>query len=430
MSTSIVIDHLCRIEGHGGITVEIKDGKATRVQMEILEGTRFFEALLKGRIYSEVPGIVSRICSICSGVHTITSQLAVEEAFAVTVTPQTVLLRDLFLQGGNIESHALHVFCLALPDYLGYSGAIAMAADYPDKVKLGLELKKIGNTVQEVVGGRAVHPVNTVVGGFGKVPSANELRQLRSKLVAGLDLAQTAVDFMASLEIPRFTESPTLYAALRPADGSFSLLGEQICLSNSQAYPVHEYRQVCNEFVVSHSHSKHSMFTGQPFMVGALARLMINGRALKGRAKEAAQRLGLDSFTENIFHNNTAQVVELVYSLEHSIQLIDELLRAGVKPEKPAAVKVRAAGGTGAAEAPRGILYHSYTFDEQGRLTSADVIAPTSQNAANIEKDMRVAVERLASEPKEVLAHKLEMVARAYDPCLSCSVHLVDLTNG
>jgi len=429
MSTSIVVDHLCRIEGHGGITVEIKNGKATRVQMDILEGTRFFEALLKGRIYSEVPGIVSRICSICSGVHTITSQLAVEDAFGVKVTPQTTRLRDLFLQGGNIESHALHVFCLALPDYLGYSGAIAMAVDHPDKVKLGLELKKIGNTVQEVVGGRAVHPVNTVVGGFGKVPSADELRELRRTLVAGLDLAQKAVDFVATLEAPRFTESPTLYAALRPADGSFSLVGEQICLSNGEAYPIHDYRKVCNEFVVRHSHSKHSMFKGQPFMVGALARLMINGKALKGKAQEAAQRLGLDKYTDNIFHNNTAQVVELVYSLEHSIELIDELLEEGVKPEKPASVQVKAGSGTGAAEAPRGILYHSYTFDEQGRLTSADVIAPTSQNAANIEKDMRVAVERLAHESREVLAHKLEMVARAYDPCLSCSVHLVELSN-
>ncbi|MBC7187939.1 MAG: Ni/Fe hydrogenase subunit alpha [Calditrichaeota bacterium] len=430
MSTSIVIDHLCRIEGHGGITVEIKNGKATRVQMDILEGTRFFEALLKGRIYSEVPAIVSRICSICSGVHTITSQLAVEDAFGVKVSRQTTLLRDLFLQGGNIESHALHVFCLALPDYLGYSGAIAMAADHPDKVKLGLELKKIGNTVQEVVGGRAVHPVNTVVGGFGKVPSAAELRELRAKLVVGMDLAQKAVDFMATLEAPRFTESPTVYAALRPADGSFSLVGEQICLSTGEVFPIHDYRKVCNEFVVKHSHSKHSMYKGQPFMVGALARLMVNGKALTGKAKEAAERLGLTSFTENIFHNNTAQVVELVYSLEHSIALIDELLQAGIKQEKPAAVELRAGQGTGAAEAPRGILYHSYSFDDKGRLTSADVIAPTSQNAANIEKDMRVAVERLASEPKEVLAHKLEMVARAYDPCLSCSVHLVDLGNG
>ncbi len=429
MSTSIVVDHLCRIEGHGGITVEVKNGKATRVHMDILEGTRFFEALIKGRSYSEVPGIVSRICSICSGVHTITSQLAVEDAFGVQVTEQTRRLRDLFLQGGNIASHALHVFCLALPDYLGYSGAIAMAADHPDKVKMGLELKKIGNTIQEVVGGRAVHPVNTVVGGFGRVPSREELSALRDKLVVGLDLAQKAVDYMVTLEAPRFTESPTVYAALRPTDGSFSLMGEQICLSTGECFPIRDYRKVCNEFVVPHSHCKHSKYNGQPFMVGALARLMINGKALRGKARETAERLQLTSFTENIFHNNTAQVVELVFSLEHSIELVDELLREGVRAEKPAAVAVQAGEGTGAAEAPRGTLYHSYRFDDQGRLEWADVIAPTSQNAANIEKDLRVAVERLASEPKEVLAHKLEMVARAYDPCLSCSVHLVDLSN-
>jgi len=425
MQKSVVVDHLCRVEGHGGINVAIEDGKVVRVEMDIFEGTRFLEALVVGRSYNEVPPILSRICAICSAVHTITSLMAIEDAFDTKVSSQTELLRDLLVQGGNIESHALHLFCLALPDFLGYSGAFTLVSDHPQEVKRGLELKKLGNTIQETIGGRAVHPVNAILGGFGKIPTKETLLRLKEELIRGLEEALTAIEFMASLEIPNFSQSPTVYAALGSSAQEYSLFGDKIIFSSRESREIKSYKEVCNETVVPHSHAKQSHFKGKPFMVGALARVMLNGHKLNSEAKKAKEKLGLDSPTENILHNNTAQAIEIVYSIEKSIQIIDELVEKGIKDEKPVKIKPKAGQGTAAAEAPRGTLYHSYTFDKEGRVTKADVITPTAQNLANVEKDFRASAERLIDESEKSLQAKLEMVARAYDPCISCSVHLV-----
>jgi sulfhydrogenase subunit alpha len=429
MHNSVVIDHLCRVEGHGGITVNIKDGRVEQVNVDIFEGSRFFEPLIIGRHYDEIPPILSRICAICSAVHTITSLMAIEGAFDVKITPQTTLLRDLLIQGGNIESHALHLFCLAVPDYLGYTGAISLAADQPELVKMGLDLKKLGNTIQEAIGGRAVHPVNAVIGGFGRLPNKELLFDLKEQLKKGLQQASATIDLMATLKIPNFPESLTVYAALESVDGKYSFFGDRIILSAGDSIDISKYKEVCNEKVVLHSHAKHSQFKNKPFMVGALARIMLNGHRLTGEAKKAMEKLGLNSSSQNVLYNNLAQAIELVYAVERSLEIIEQFLKYGIKDERPAEVKVKAGRGTAACEAPRGMLFHSYAFDKKGNLTNADVITPTAQNLANMEKDIRVSVERLISESKESLSDKLEMVARAYDPCISCSVHLVELNS-
>jgi len=229
------------------------------------------------------------------------------------------------------------------------------------------------------------------------------------------------------LQIPGFCTSPNLYAALSSNGSGYSLFGNKIALSTGDTNDVNRYKEICEERVVAHSHAKQSRFNDKPFAVGALARIALNGGKLSGQAKKASQKLGLSSLLENTLYNNAAQAVELVYSIERSIEIIDELLTAGIKQEKPVEVKAHAGTGTGAIEAPRGILYHSYSFDEKGRLTEADVITPTAQNLANVEKDLRVSVENLIDQPKESLAPKLEMVVRAYDPCISCAVHLVEV---
>jgi sulfhydrogenase subunit alpha len=216
---------------------------------------------------------------------------------------------------------------------------------------------------------------------------------------------------------------------LKPANGTFALQGDEIEISTGEVMDVHAYKEVCNETVVAHSHAKHSRYKDQPFMVGALARVMLFGGKLSGEAEKAAVKLGLDVPTENILHNNSAQAVELVYSIERCIEIIDELLNDGVKDEKPVEIVPRPGTGTAAMEAPRGILFHSYTFNDEGRVIEADIVTPTAQNCANIEKDFYATVGRLKNEPKETLSAKLEMVARAYDPCISCSVHLVDLND-
>jgi len=426
MSKSIVVDEVCRVEGHGGIHVSIQNGKLSKVQFDIFEGSRFFEPLLKGRPYDEVASITSRICAICSFGHTLASLRATEDAFGIKISPQTKKLRDLMMQAEMIESHALHLFCLVLPDLLGYPSAIHMAADHKEAVVMGLGLKKLGNTMREVLGGRAIHPCNAVLGGFGKLPSADALLSLREPLQkAGAD-AMKAIDLLSTLELPTFAESPTLYAALDSTDGIYGYFGKEILVSSGERLDIHDYRKLTNERTVPHSHSKHSLFSERPFMTGSLARLILNEKKLKGQAKVAQEKLRLKLPTNNIFANNWAQAVELVFSIERSLEILEELLREGMKEEQPPKVKPKASTGVGAVEVPRGTLYHSYQYDQEGKIVEADIITPTAQNLANVEKDFRAALERLPKEPKESMAFKLEMVARAYDPCISCSVHLME----
>ncbi len=427
MHKSIVIDHICRVEGHGGITVRIKDGKVLDVNMDIFEGPRFFEPLVVGRSYDEVAPILMRICAICSASHTVASLMAVENAFGIEVTPQAHLLRELLVHGGNIESHALHVFCLAVPDFLDYPSIIALASDYPGQVKAGLEMKKLGNTIQEAIGGRAIHPVNATVGGFGRLPTREMLFDLKEQLNRGLEQSLTTVDLVSGLQIPDFCVSPNIYAALSSNEHGYSLFGDKIALSTGDTKDIKAYKEICNEEVVAHSHAKQSWFKSKPFAVGAMARMILNGQKLSGEAETARVQLGLDTASDNMLYNNAAQAIEMIYSIERSMEIIDELLKTGIGEEKPLEVRVRAGTGIGAVEAPRGTLYHSYSFDEAGRLTEADVVTPTAQNLANIEKDLRVAVGNLMDEPKEFLSPKLEMVVRAYDPCISCAVHLVEV---
>ena len=427
MHKSIVIDRICRVEGHGGITVNIKDGKVAEVNMDIFEGSRFFEPLVVGRAYDEVAPILMRICAICSASHTVASLTAVENAFGIIVSRQTFLLRELLVQAGNIESHALHLFCLVIPDFLDYPSAIALASDHPKEVKMGLELKKLGNTIQEAIGGRAIHPVNAVIGGFGKLPTEKQLLELKEQLKRGLEQSLVTIDLVSGLQVPDFCTSPNVYAALSSEGSGYSLFGNKIALSTGDTKDINMYKEVCEERVVAHSHAKHSRFNDKSFAVGALARIALNGEKLSGQAKRARERLDLSSHSDNMLYNNAAQAVELVYSIDRSIEIIDELLAAGIKQEEPIEVKAKAGTGTGAVEAPRGTLYHNYSFDDKGRLTEADVITPTAQNLANIEKDLRVSVENLIDQPKESLAPKLEMVVRAYDPCISCAVHLVEV---
>jgi sulfhydrogenase subunit alpha len=302
-----------------------------------------------------------------------------------------------------------------------------LASDHLQEVKMGLELKKLGNTIQETIGGRAIHAVNAVVGGFGRLPTPEDLLALKQQLKIGLEQSLATVDLVSGLQVPDFCTSPNVYAALSSDNSEYSLFGDKIALSTGDTKDIGSYKDICCETVVPHSHAKHSRFKGSPFMVGALARIVLNGEKLSGQAKRAREKLDFDLLAGNPLHNNTAQAIEIVYSIERSIQIIEELLNLGIKDEKPVEVTPRAGTGTGAVEAPRGTLYHSYSFDKKGRLTEADVITPTAQNLANIEKDLHVSVEKLINGPKESLAPKLEMVVRAYDPCISCAVHLVEV---
>lgn len=418
---------IARVEGHGAVEVKLAGDRVTEVNFEIFEGSRFFERLLVGRSYQEITGLVCRVCAICSAGHTVTSLLAIEDALGLQVSGQTKALRELMFLGQMIESHALHLFCLAVPDYLGYAGALPLAKDHPAEVALGLALKKLGNDLQALVGGRAIHPVNAVVGGFGRVPDAAALASLAQRLEEALTQAPAVLKLLAALRIPEHSVSPTVYVALEPDDG-FSFFGHAAVASSGERFGVHEYQRLTNERVVGHSHAKHSRLGEAPYMVGSLARLHHWADRLTPVAQAAAREMGLQLPTDNILYNNHAQAVELVWSLERAATVIRSLLKDGLVAEPPTAVAWPGpCQGTAATEVPRGTLYHSYAFDETGRLTAVDIVTPTAQNLANVEKDLRACAERLAGRPDAELIPALEMIVRAYDPCISCSVHLLRL---
>ncbi len=424
MTTTISVHHLARIEGHGGITVLLDGGQVKRVEFDVFEGIRLFEGLLRGHTAAEAPGIVSRVCAICSHGHAITAIHALEQAMGVQVSRQTMRLRELAYHGAAIESHALHVFCLALPDLLGHPSVISLAGVNRDAVAMALRLKKLGNTIQEIVGGRAVHPVNYVIGGFGRLPSLDDLLRMRADLLAGLEDCAHAIALLASVPIPSFADEPVRCAALVPADGSY-FFGDTMRLSDGGDIPVSEYRRLTNEQTVPHSHAKHSRHDGRSYMVGALARLAVAGDRIGGRARNAWQAMGPTFPCRNIVMNDVAQAIELFHSVERGLALVNEFIADGVALEAPKPYTVRAGRAAAAAEVPRGTLFHYYEVDRAGFITAADVITPTAQNFANAEDQFRATVRDGGTATAEELRRRLEIVARAYDPCVSCSVHVM-----
>ncbi len=428
MTRTISVDHLARVEGHGGITVVVDGNEVSKVDLDVFEGIRLFEGLVRGRTIEDVTGIVSRICAICSHGHSITSLQTLENALGIQVTPQTRRLRDLAYQGANIESHALHVFVLALPDILGHPSVISLAGQLPDAVKMALRLKKLGNAIQEIIGGRAVHPVNYVIGGFGRVPATDELLVLRGMLQEGLEDCKRAVEILRTIPIPDFVNEPIRCAAVAPEDEAFFFGENMEILEGSKRIkiPVSKYRTLTNEHMVAHSHAKHSLYESRSYMVGALPRLTLNGSRISGLAGQAMKEF-LKIPCTNIVMNNIAQAVEMVYSVEHATKIVNELLESGTVQEQPVPYKVHACSGAAATDVPRGTLFYSYEVDAKGLIASADVITPTAQNLSNAEDQLRATVKQglSAGADDATIEQRLAIVARAYDPCISCSVHVV-----
>lgn len=429
-SRTVTISHLGRVEGHGGIHVRIVGDVVHEVNMDIFEGSRYYEALLKGKHFLEIQGIITRVCAICSASHTVAALTAIEKALGVTQSARIHHLRGLLVMGATIESHALHVFALALPDFLGFDSVIAMSAKHPAEVAFALKLKQLGNRIQELIGGRAIHPINTLVGGFGKLPSQAALRSIRDDLAAALGPLLGTVELVAGIPVPDWPAQEAVYVALRPYEDAYRFRGETLCTSRGEEFPVERYKDLVREFTVEHSHAKHSaLVSGGTYMVGSLARLKLWGHFLEGRAREAFQRLFPKGVVDNVLYNNWAQLVELVHCVERGVEVCDLLLALPADDRELVDYEVRAGRGVCGIEVPRGTLFHEYEIDADGRVVSANVITPTAQNLANVERDMRRAVESMIATDREIpdprLKLGLEMVARAYDPCISCSVHLV-----
>lgn len=423
----IRIDKLTKIEGHGSLVLNIKDGKVEDLYLEVLEGSRFFESLLLGRKYSEAPEVSSRICGICAIAHYLTALKAVERALGVTPSEQTIELRKLLYLAGNLQSHVAHIYFLALPDYLGYESAFAMAKDRPEHVKRALRMRGLANDLVEVVGGRLIHPFTPVVGGFSSLPARGELRGLLERFRNAKQDAVATADLFASAKMPKF-ERETEYLALTKR-GTFPIYdGEEVGSTKGQSFSTANYQEQIKEFVVPHSTAKHSVrqTTGESFSVGPLARLNLNRKYLSDGAKETMDRIGIKFPSSNPFMYNMARTIEVVHYIDEITGILEELLEVGLKEEEPR-VRVKAGKGIAATEAPRGTLYYQLELDRDGKIEHANIVTPTAQNLENVESDLRVLVPQLLALSKKKLILTLEKLIRAYDPCITCSTHFLEV---
>jgi len=424
----LAVHYVTRVEGHGNIYVNLRDGKLERCEWAIPEAPRFFEAMVVGRPYSELHHITSRICGICSIGHTLASLKATEAAMGIKISEQDLKLRKLALHAENLQSHILHLGFLVLPDLLGVGSVIPLAASNPKEVKTVLRLHRLANDMSNLLCGRTTHPQRLLPGGFSKIPSMKELATLRQRLKDSVaDLQAVAQLFKSvSSKLPDFTRETEFIALTSPDEYAF--YDGKIGSTDTCAAPANEYLSYTNEYVVPISTAKRAKHSRDSYMVGALARFNLNADKLLPLAKQTAELFGLKPVCHNPFMNNIAQLVEVIHCVEDSIRLIDELEALGLEsqPEynKPE-IKVKAGRGVGAVEVPRGILFHDYTYNDKGYCTKANCVIPTNQNHANIELDMKAIVPKILDKTEKEIELTLEMLVRAYDPCISCSTHAV-----
>jgi sulfhydrogenase subunit alpha len=418
------VHHVTRVEGHGNIVVDVENGELKQCELQIVETPRFFEAMLRGRPYMEASHITSRICGICAVGHATTSLRATEKALGVEPSEQTVLLRKLNFHGEILDSHILHVYMLVAPDFLGVGSVIPLAQSAPEVVLRALRMKKLSGDICGAISGRHTHPIAMTVGGFTHFPSEDQLYQLRERLDAVRDDVEATVALVQTLRVPDF-ERDTEYIALRKED-EYCFIDGDINSTDGGTWPVERYREVTNETMVPHSSAKHTANQRQSYMVGALARFNVNHDKLHPKAQAAATALGLKPKCTNSYMNSVAQVVEIAHCIEESIEIVDTLLERGIQEEEPVPVTRLSGEGTGSCEVPRGILFHNYVI-EDGIVVGANCIIPTGQNLANIEADMRSLVPAILHNSQEDITKALEMLVRAYDPCISCSAHMLDV---
>ncbi|MBD3308506.1 Ni/Fe hydrogenase subunit alpha [candidate division KSB3 bacterium] len=421
-TVKVDVHHLTRVEGHGNIKVDVANGELKECKLEIVEAPRFFEAMLKGRHYDEAALITSRICGICSMGHQMASLRATEDAFGIQTSKQEELLRRLMNCGEYFESHVLHVYFLAVPDFAGAKSVLPLVNTHKDAVIQALKLKKLGHEVGDMVGGRLIHSMATNVKAMTKVPTAKTLHEIIDRLKDAKKELLIGAELLKALPIPEF-ERETEYISLYN-EGEYALLKGNIYSSDTGETSYKNYRQMTNEYLCDHSTAKRTKHSRESFMVGALARFNNSYEWLSDDAKQLADDLGLKAPCHNPYLITVAQFVELMHIADDCIEAAEELLQ--MQPQlEDRSFPLKAGTGVGAVEVPRGILYHEYTYNDQGYMEKANCIIPTGQNLQNIEDDMKALVPTILDKSQEDITLRLEMLVRAYDPCISCSAHLL-----
>jgi coenzyme F420-reducing hydrogenase alpha subunit len=420
---TLSVGTLTRVEGEGALHVTLKDGALESVQLNIYEPPRFFEAFLRGRAHTEPPDLTARVCGICPVAYQVSACNAIEDACGVRVDEELVALRRLLYCGEWIHSHVLHIYLLHAPDFLGYPDIIGMARDHAQAVERGLALKKAGNQLMEFVGGRAIHPVNVRLGGFYSVPTRSDFKPIAELLRRALDNALATVEWVSGFEFADLELDHEFLALTAP--GRYPIEDGAIARSAGPSFPVAEFTAHVAESQVPYSTALHATLDGGRYLTGPLARFSLNSATLSPVAAQAAADAGLSGECRNPFRSIVVRAVEVVYAVEEALRIIAEYQR----PSRPFVdVPARAGVGHGVSEAPRGLLYHGYRIGEDGLVSAATIIPPTSQNQAAIEADLARLVSGNLSLDDAALTALCEQLIRSYDPCISCSAHFLKLT--
>jgi coenzyme F420-reducing hydrogenase alpha subunit len=415
--TVINLEHITKIEGHANLRLKIENGAVTTCELQAIEGSRYFEGFMKDRLFNEAPEISSRICGICSCAHTICSIQAMENALDVVPSEQTVVLRKLMTMGERIRSHAMHLYFLALPDYLGYESALDMAKKHKDEVQRGLNLMQLGNSMIYAIGGRDLHPVSAAIDGFLKVPKQEQMDDMARELAKAREDAIKTVSIFSRIKYPDFVRETEHFSLSR--SGEYAALSGDL-KSEKAVFRQGDYAKYIKEYHEPYSTANFVVKEGKSYMVGALSRLMNNERYLSRWAR-TVHKVRL---TSNPFLNNYAQAIELVHCIDTAIDMCSSLK---IRHETPPKVRPHIGYGVSAIEVPRGTLFHEYALDSSGKITRANIITPTAQNLRNLQDDIRAFVGTLIDRPRSEIVSEVEKLIRAYDPCFSCSTHFLEV---
>jgi len=414
---TINLNQITKIEGHARLQVKIQNKEVKKCKLKIFEGSRYFEGILKNKRYNDLSPIASRICGVCSVVHSLAAVKAVESAFNIKVSEQTNLLRELLSIAGILQSHVLHLYFLTLPDYLGYDNAVEMAKTKKDEIKRALKLKRLGNSIVSAIGGRDVHPFTELVGGFSSLPTKECLKELKSYTKDHVKEGKKTVELFSSLKYPSF-KNETEYFALK--GGPYFYSDKTVDCFKGECVPIENFEIHFKDYFRPESTAEFVVAKDKEYMVGALARILNNKDKLSSKSKKYVKLIQPD----NPFTNNIAQAIEINEIINRILEILNKLK---IKKEERPEIITKSGTGIGAIEAPRGILFHKYTLDEKGYCKSAHIITPTSQNLPKLEIDIKKYLPSLLKYNKNKISLEIEKLIRAYDPCISCSTHFLEM---
>ncbi|MHA1597014.1 MAG: Ni/Fe hydrogenase subunit alpha [Candidatus Asgardarchaeia archaeon] len=421
MEKTIEVRKITKIEGRMNVSIFMRGNEVVKVRAEALEGIRLLERILRGKRYNQIPDITSRMCGVCQAIHRITSIQAIEKAFGIKLPERLKILRKIVAISGHLQSHILHLYVFVLPGLLGHESIIGVSKKDEKLVRKVFALKKMANKITEIVGGRAVHPITPIVGGFSKLPSRLKLLGALKSAKEFKERAKVLVERFLELESPSFSRERR-YMALHTGD-DYPLLEGEVSISGETYFDQENYEKYIKYVTEEYSSARHYILEGLGnYMVGALSRVNVNHRFLSDSAKSMAERYGIKFPSHSPFDNNKAQALEIIHFSEELVELLEEALSRRVeRGRKSVEFNVRKGEGISITEAPRGLLIHHYVINDRGVVESANIITPTAQNYKSIEEDLKYYVPWVIKEGRKNIEKNVESLVRAYDPCVSCS---------